>query len=184
MGKTHKTPSRKKYEEKNPNWTSRLPIDLYVELEAFLEGYGQSRRDFIAIALGKQQANFERGRDEWYNRGLNDGEKNGYNMGKTDGYNNGWQQGYNDGQKKGNEEGYTKGYAEGLKRGKKEGFDEGAEYIHEKTKDQNKIWYYCVVCGEPIVIKPNSPAHHFIIDMMRFNGWKHSGCAYWGDPYL
>jgi len=118
--------------------------------------------------------------NEAYIEGINDGERNGYSIGESDGY----QKGYIDGQKKGNEEGYTTGYSEGLKRGKKEGHDKGAEYIYEKTKDQNKLWHYCAVCGEPIFIEPDSPAHHFIIDMMRFNGWKHPGCANWGDPYL
>jgi len=182
MGK-HKPPSRVKYEENNPNWTARLTLFLFDALQAFLEESGLSRREFMAIALGKQKADYERVSNESYSMGIIDGEKNGYNMGESNGYSNGWQQGFIAGEKKGNEDGYQKGYAEGLKRGKKEGFDEGAEYIHEQTKDQNKIWYYCTVCGEPISIKPNSPAHHFIIDMMRFNGWKHPGCANWGDPY-
>jgi len=183
MGK-HKPPSRERYEENNPNWTVRLTLNLYNALQEFLKKTGYSRRSFIRMALGKMKMNFERIKDEAYTKGIDDGERNGYTMGELDGYNNGWQQGYIDGQKKGNEEGYTTGYSEGLKRGKKEGFDEGAEYIYEQTKDQNKIWYQCVVCGEPIVIKPNSPEHLFIIDMMRLNGWKHSGCANWGDPYL
>lgn len=180
MSKTHRAPSRVTYEQNYPNWTARLPIDLYVELGAFLEESDQSRREFIAIALGKQKMNFEKIWDEAYDEGKEDGERNGHSMGETDGYNNGWQQGFNDGQKKGDEDGYNRGYAEGLERGKKEGYAEGAEFIYEKTKDQNKLWHYCAVCGEPIFIIPNSPAHQFIIDMMRFKGWKHLGCnPYW-----
>lgn len=183
MGKKNKPLSREIYEQNNPNWTVRMPLELHNVLNDFLEDSDLSRREFMAIGLGKQKANFERVRDESYSMGIIDGERNGYNRGKTDGYNTGWQQGYNDGQKKGNEEGHQKGYAEGLKRGKKEGYDEGAEYIYEKMKDQNKLWYYCAGCGEPIFIERNSPEHHFIIDMMRQNGWRHSDCGFWGDPY-
>ena len=104
-------------------------------------------------------------------------------MGESNGYSNGWQQGFIAGEKKGNEDGYQKGYAEGLNRGKKEGYDEGALPTVMSLGIVAKIWYYCVVCGEPIVIKPDSIEHRFIIDMMRFNGWKHSGCANWGDSH-
>ena len=179
MGKKHKPPSRERYEQNNPNWTVRLTLFLFDALQTFLEKSGLSRRDFMAIALEKQEMDYENAHSEGFAEGFDAGKKNGYETGSSDGFDNGWQQGYNDGQKKGNEEGYTTGYSEGLKRGKKEGFDEGAEYIHEQTKDQNKIWHYCAVCGEPIVIKPDSSEHRFIIDMARFNGWKHSGCAYW-----
>ena len=184
MGKKHKAPSRVKYERNNPNWTARLTLNLYNALQEFLKKTGYSRRSFIRMALGKMKMNFERVWDEGYTEGFSDGEESGYEVGSSEGYDNGWQQGFTAGQKKGNEEGYNKGYVEGLKRGKMEGFDEGAEYIHEQTKDQNKLWYYCVVCRESIVIKPDSIEHRFIIDMARFNGWKHPGCDYWGDPYL
>lgn len=183
MKKKHKPPSRERYEEGNPNWTARLTKYLFDALQVFLEKSNQSRRDFIAIALGEQEMDYERVRNEWYDKGIIDGENNGYIMGESDGFNNGWQQGFNDGQKKGNEDGYNKGYTEGLERGKKEGYDEGAEYIYEKIKDQNKLWYFCTFCGEPIIIEPNSDEHHFIIDMMRQNGWGHQGCNSWGNPY-
>ncbi len=184
MGKKHKPPSRERYEQNNPNWTVRLTLFLFDALQAFLEESDQSRREFIAIALEKQEMDYENAHSEGFIEGFDAGKKNGYETGSSEGFDKSWQQGYHDGQKKGNEEGYTTGYSEGLKRGKKEGYDEGAEYIYEKTKDQSKLWYYCVVCGEIIFIEPNSPEHHLIIDMMRHHGWKHSGCAYRGNPYL
>ncbi len=138
MGRKHKAPSREKYEQDNPNWTVRLTLNLFNDLQEFLIKTGYSRRGFIRMSLGKMELNFERVMNEAYIKGINDGERNGYSIGESDGY----QKGYIDGQKKGNEEGYTTGYAEGLKRGKKEGFDEGAEYIYEITKDQNKLWYH------------------------------------------
>ena len=184
MGKKHKAPSRVKYERNNPNWTARLTLNLYNALQEFLKETGYSRRSFIRMALGKMKMNFERASNEWYNKGIIDGEIEGYNKGKSDGFIDGKQVGYEEGHQIGYSEGHDQGYSEGYTEGKKKGFDEGGEYLHEQIKDLNKIWYYCVVCGEPIVIKPDSPAHHFIIDMMRFNGWKHSGCANWGYPYL
>jgi flagellar biosynthesis/type III secretory pathway protein FliH len=180
MGKKHKPPSRIKYEKNNPNWTVRLTKFLFDILQDFLEKSNLSRRDFIAIALKKQEMDYERIITEWYNDGFAEGEKSGYKTGSNDGYNKGCQQGFIDGQKKGIDEGYHKGYAEGLENGKKEGYAKGADEIYEKIKDQNKIWYYCVVCGELIFVEPNSPAHQFIIDMMISNGWKHPSCnPYW-----
>ena len=181
--KKHKPPSRERYEQNNPNWTVRMPIALHDALEAFLEGSDQSRRDFMAIALEKQEMDYERIRTEGYNEGITDGEIEGYNKGKSDGFIDGKQVGYEEGHQIGYSEGHDQGYSEGYAEGKKKGFDEGGEYLHEQIKDLNKIWYYCVVCGEPIVIKPNSPEHHFIIAMMRYNGWAHPECAqrisYW-----
>lgn len=176
MSKKHKPPSRIKYEENNPNWTVRLTRFLFEALQAFLEKSNLSRRDFIAIALKKQKMDYEKIITEGYNDGFAKGEESGYKTGLSDGYNNGWQQGFNDGQKKGIDEGYHKGFVEGLENGKKEGYNEGAEEIYEKMKDQNRLWYYCAVCGDQIFIEPNSPEHHFIIDMMRYHGWGHSGC--------
>lgn len=179
----HKPPSRERYEQNNPNWTVRLTMALFIALQEFLEKTGYSRRSFIRIALGKMKMDFDKNWNEAYEEGIVDGERNGFSMGETEGFNKGWQQGLDEGQKNGDEEGYSRGYAEGLERGKKEGYAEGADYIYEKTKDQNKLWHYCAVCGEPIFIKPNSPAHQFIIDMMRLNGWKHQGCNPWANPY-
>ena len=85
-------------------------------------------------------------------------------------------------EKPSNEEDYNRGFAEGLEIGRREGYDEGADFMYKKYKDQYKLWYYCAVCGNQIDIVPNSPEHHFIIDMMRDHGWKHSGCSFWRNP--
>jgi flagellar biosynthesis/type III secretory pathway protein FliH len=180
----HKPPSRVRYEKNNPNWTVRLTKALFIALQEFLEKTGYSRRSFIRMALGKMKMDFEKIRNAAYDEGIKYGEKNGYNMGESDGFKKGWQLGFDKGQKKGDEEGYNKGCAEGLERGKKLGYAEGADYIYKKLKDQNKLWYYCTVCGKPIFIEPNSPEHQFIIDIMRSNGWKHSGCNYFRNPYF
>jgi len=109
MGKKHKPPSRERYEQNNPNWTVRLTLFLFDALQTFLEKSGLSRRDFIAIALKKQEMDYERIRTEGYNEGITDGEIEGYNKGKSDGFIDGKQVGY--------EEGHQIGYSEGHDQG-------------------------------------------------------------------
>jgi len=72
--KKKKPPSREKYEENNPNWTARLSVELKDEITTYLENSEQRRRDFMAIALKKQVADYEQARTQGYN----DGYANGY----------------------------------------------------------------------------------------------------------
>jgi len=83
--KRHKPPSRKRYEERNPNWTARLPVELKDEITAYLENSRQSRRVFMAISLGKQKADYQNA----YNQGYNEGHNAGYERGKIEGHNSG-----------------------------------------------------------------------------------------------
>ena len=88
----HKTPSRERYEENNPVWSVRMPKEWIDELEAELEANGQSRRDFLGVALKKQTLNAEEIRVTWrkkgynqgYERGNEDGDKKGYTRGMND----------------------------------------------------------------------------------------------------
>ena len=160
MGKKHKSPSRKKYEENNPNFTVRMPLEWHEDFDRYITRNGLSRRDFMGVSLLKIRFDFKKVRDQAY------------------------KEGHTNGHKMGDEEGYTRGYAEGQERGRREGYVEGAEYMYKKMKDQNKLWYYCAVCNEIKFIEPNSPEHKFIIDMMRVHGWKHPGCNFQCNPYL
>lgn len=38
------------------------------------------------------------------------------------------------------------------------------------------IWFYCAVCGKPIMIRPNSEGHEAVIELFKMNGWGHSSC--------
>ena len=88
----HKTPSRERYEKRNPVWSVRMPKEWIDELEAELEFSGQSRRDFLDVALKKQTFNDEKirvtchkkGYSQGYERGNGDGDKKGYDKGKND----------------------------------------------------------------------------------------------------
>ena len=126
--KKHKPPSRERYEEKNPNWTVRMPKDLHDALNAFLKDSNQSRRDFMGIALRKQNANFVRMRVQGY--------KEGHQIGHNKGYKEGYQHG--------EAAGYQKGYQEGLEKGEKIGIEKGEIIGLEKGKDQGRFYprYY------------------------------------------
>ncbi|UCH72481.1 MAG: hypothetical protein JSW62_02735 [Thermoplasmatales archaeon] len=78
----HKAPSRIKYEKNNPNWTVRLTLYLFEVLQDFLEKSGLSRRDFIAIALGEQEMDYEKACSD----GFGEGYDFGYDHGHDDGY--------------------------------------------------------------------------------------------------
>ena len=69
----HKTPSRERYEENNPVWSVRMPKEWIDELEAELEANGQSRRDFLGVALKKQTLNAEEIRVTRLKKGYNQG---------------------------------------------------------------------------------------------------------------
>ena len=81
-GKKHKTPSRDRYEKKYPVWSVRMPQEWINEVELILKDTGQSRRDFMGIALRKQKADYtqawEKGNDEGKTFGIKIGKKHGY----------------------------------------------------------------------------------------------------------
>lgn len=116
--KKHKPPSRKRYEQNNPNWTVRMPIELHDALEAFLRDSNQSRRDFMAIAFEKQKVNFEsvrwQGYANGYSVGYAQGERVGNALGQKAGYENGYAVGFNEGDKQGYERGRREGIDEGI----------------------------------------------------------------------
>ena len=88
----HKPPSRERYEKNNPVWSVRMPKEWIDELEAELKFNGQSRRDFLGIALEKQALNAEeirvtwrkKGYDQGYEQGLKDGDTKGYTKGMNE----------------------------------------------------------------------------------------------------
>ena len=88
----HKPQSRITYEENYPVWSVRMPKEWIDELESELKANGQSRRDFLGVALKKQTLNAEEIRVTWrkkgynqgYERGNEDGDKKGYTRGMND----------------------------------------------------------------------------------------------------
>jgi len=58
-----------------------LPVELRNEINALLMDTGQSRRDFMAIALKKQVADYEIARMQGYNEGFAIGYKKGHDEG-------------------------------------------------------------------------------------------------------
>jgi len=88
----HKPPSRERYEKNNPVWSVRMPKEWIDELEAELEFNGQSRRDFLGVALKKQTFNDEEIRVTWHKKGYSQG----YERGNEDGYKKGYDRGMND----------------------------------------------------------------------------------------
>ena len=69
--KTHKPPSRIKYEKNNPVFSVRMPKKWHEQMKVLLEDTNQSRKDFLAVALGKQTTNYERFKNKWYTEGYN-----------------------------------------------------------------------------------------------------------------
>lgn len=72
--KKHKPPSRIRYEENNPVFSVRMPLQWHNELDTYLEDTGQSKRDFLGIALGKQTQNYGTLRKELVKVGIERGK--------------------------------------------------------------------------------------------------------------
>jgi hypothetical protein len=85
----HKTPSRERYEKRNPVWSVRMPKEWIDELEAELKSNGLSRRDFLGAALKKQSLNNEKIRVAWCRKDLDRGKEEGYKKGYDEGYKKG-----------------------------------------------------------------------------------------------
>ena len=47
---------------------------------------------------------------------------------------------------------------------------------YQRGVNENRIWYYCNICIEPIYIKPNSDSHKAVITLMRKTNWGHELC--------
>ena len=76
----HKPPSRVRYEENNPVFSTRMPKEWHDELNNMLKDTGQSRKDFMGIALKKQNADYMELKDKTYEEGLD----RGYELAKDD----------------------------------------------------------------------------------------------------
>lgn len=71
-------------------------------------------------------------------------------------------------------EAWTKGYELGNKKGYFEGLKRALE-LSEKL-EKLRIWYYCSVCGEKIIMHPNRDDHKAMIQYMREHDWRHAQC--------
>jgi len=74
------------------------------------------------------------------------------------------------------EDGYNKGYEEGYETGEEDGSNKGYEEGYETGEEEYKIWYNCCVCGDPIIIKPNSESHKRVIELMEEKRRGHAKC--------
>ena len=72
--KGHKPPSRIRYEERNPVFSVRMPLQWHNELKTLMEDAGLSKRDFLAVVLEKQTLNYEKLRDKFVNEGIEKGK--------------------------------------------------------------------------------------------------------------
>jgi len=55
-------------------------------------------------------------------------------------------------------------------------YDQGYEDGYAKGKEDHQIYYYCVVCGKPLYITPNSKDHQAVVDYMHEHKWGHQSC--------
>ena len=76
----HKTPSRIRYEKKNPVFSVRMAEKWHNDLNALLRDQNLSRRDFMGLTLGKRKVNYKR----VHTRGYEKGYYEGYDKGKSD----------------------------------------------------------------------------------------------------
>ncbi|UCD13481.1 MAG: hypothetical protein JSW60_07980 [Thermoplasmatales archaeon] len=184
MGKTHKPPSREKYEANYPNWTVRMPKEWHVVTEVFLRESNLSRRQFMGIALKIQKIDFERvrwqGWNDGYSIGYGQGERVGSALGQKAGYENGYEVGFNEGDKQGYERGRIEGIAEGILQGCYQGDNEG----YDRCLKDWRIWSFCPSCHGVLFIPPNSEIHDDIIGFLMSRGWGHYPYCPHHNPYF
>ncbi len=157
--KRDKPPSRKRYEESNPNWTVRMALPWHKDYEIHVEKFGLCRREFMGISLEKIKLNYEQVRAQAYNEGFQVGHKQGH------------------------QEGYAEGENIGYSKGREDGFAEGKHVGINQGKNDYQIWYYCSICGGPLYVKSGSMEHRAIMEYLYSYGWSHPQCAerrfYW-----
>ncbi len=56
------------------------------------------------------------------------------------------------------------------------GYSDGHSDGVSETENKLAICYRCTFCNEPILVSPNGPEHHVILDELRRLGWGHSRC--------
>jgi hypothetical protein len=72
--KRHIPPSRIRYEERNPVFSVRMPLQWHNELKTLMENAGLSKKDFLASALNRQTLNYEHLRERLINEGIEEGK--------------------------------------------------------------------------------------------------------------
>jgi len=50
------------------------------------------------------------------------------------------------------------------------------EGIRKRAEEEYQIWYFCVICGERVNIKPDGEAHKALIGYMKDHRWGHTSC--------
>ena len=88
-GKRHKPPSRIRYENNNPVFSVRMPKAWHDRLNQMLEASNQSRKDFLAQALGIKTGNSEPMKQQDFIKGYKEGYKEGYKNGRKFGHDEG-----------------------------------------------------------------------------------------------
>ena len=72
--KGHKPSSRIRYEERNPVFSVRMPLQWHNELKTLMEDTVLSKRDFLAVVLERQILNYEHMKDRYLNEGIEIGK--------------------------------------------------------------------------------------------------------------
>jgi hypothetical protein len=47
---------------------------------------------------------------------------------------------------------------------------------YQRGEAAYRIWCFCIVCGKPIYITPDSDSHKTVIKLLRENNWGHISC--------
>lgn len=133
-------PSRKKYEQRKPVFSVRMPKEWHEAVKLFLQKTNQSRETFMGLALNRLTENY----NQAYAQGFAAGAKKGFMDGKGKAEES--KKAFEDGKKEGIDLGEQQGYTNGYWQGKKEW----------------AIEVKCCRCGKPFNITPNSKEHQVI----------------------
>jgi flagellar biosynthesis/type III secretory pathway protein FliH len=147
MTAIHKTPSRKKYEQRKPVFSVRMPIEWIDAVKLYCQKTNRSREEFMGLALNKISEDYEKVSKQSHDKGKTEGNKEGYNVG------------------------LEKGKAEGLKTGQEQARKDG----YEQGKKEWALWVYCYSCNKLLYIPPGSEAHEYIRAVMT-NKLRHPTC--------
>jgi flagellar biosynthesis/type III secretory pathway protein FliH len=149
----YKPPSRKRYEERNPVFSVRMPKEWIDDFYKLAEEIGVSRRNFMKISLSKLKVNYDKYHDKIHQEGSDEGYDKGYKVG------------------------YKKGESVGYENGKRVGVEEGKEKGYENGKNDWMICVNCYICNEPILIKNGSEEYSKTVEHMT-GRIKHYYCSY------
>jgi flagellar biosynthesis/type III secretory pathway protein FliH len=101
MTAIHKPPSRKRYEQRNPVFSVRMPKEWHDALTLYVQKTNRSKKEFMALALKQITEDYEKVSKKGYDKGVKDGYIDGVKDGKSEGFINGHEEGKKEGYKQG-----------------------------------------------------------------------------------